>query len=91
MPLLPVLARMEKAGVMIDLEALDAMSHEFTATLAGLEARIYALVGHEFNIGSPRQLETILFDELACHRRSGRERAARRMHRFSRSCVSSTR
>ena len=64
MPLLPVLARMEKAGVMIDLEALDAMSHEFTATLAGLEARIYELVGHEFNIGSPRQLETILFDEL---------------------------
>jgi DNA polymerase-1 len=64
MPLLPVLARMEKAGVMIDLEALDAMSHEFSATLAGLEARIYALVGHEFNIGSPRQLETILFDEL---------------------------
>ena len=64
MPLLPVLARMEKAGVMIDLEALAAMSHEFAATLAGLEARIYALVGHEFNIGSPRQLETILFDEL---------------------------
>jgi DNA polymerase-1 len=64
MPLLPVLARMEKAGVKIDLEALAAMSTEFEATLAGLESRIYGLVGHEFNIGSPRQLETILFDEL---------------------------
>jgi DNA polymerase-1 len=65
MPLLPVLARMEKAGVKIDLEALKGMSEEFTATLAGLESRIYGLVGHEFNIGSPRQLETVLFDELS--------------------------
>ena len=65
MPLLPVLARMEKAGVKIDLEALAAMSQEFGSTLADLEARIFGLVGHEFNIGSPRQLETVLFDELA--------------------------
>ena len=65
MPLLPVLARMEQAGVRIDLAALAAMSAEFGATLADLEARIYALVGHEFNIGSPRQLETVLFDELS--------------------------
>ena len=64
MPLLPVLARMEKAGVKIDLEALAAMREEFGATLADLEARIYGLVGHDFNIGSPRQLETVLFDEL---------------------------
>ncbi len=64
MPLLPVLARMELAGIRIDLEALEAMREEFAATLAGLESRIYELVGHEFNIGSPRQLETVLFDEL---------------------------
>ncbi|MGI8657673.1 MAG: DNA polymerase I [Candidatus Limnocylindria bacterium] len=64
MPLLPVLARMEIAGVAIDLEALAAMSEEFGKTLADLESRIFGLVGHEFNIGSPRQLETILFDEL---------------------------
>ena len=64
MPLLPVLARMEKAGVAVDLASLAAMSKEFGATLADLETRIYGLVGHEFNIGSPRQLETILFDEL---------------------------
>jgi DNA polymerase-1 len=64
MPLLPVLARMERAGVAIDLEALSAMSTEFGETLAGLETRIYELVGHPFNIGSPKQLETVLFDEL---------------------------
>ena len=64
MPLLPVLARMELAGIRIDLEALEAMHEEFATTLAGLEARIYELVGHEFNIGSPSQLETVLFDEL---------------------------
>jgi DNA polymerase I len=64
MPLLPVLARMEVAGVLIDRDALRAMSEEFAEKLAGLEARIFESVGHEFNIGSPRQLETVLFDEL---------------------------
>ena len=64
MPLVPVLARMELAGVTLDLEALAAMREEFRAQLAGLEARIYELVGHEFNIGSPKQLEQVLFTEL---------------------------
>ncbi|HET7685799.1 MAG TPA: DNA polymerase I [Candidatus Limnocylindria bacterium] len=64
MPLVPVLARMELAGVLLDLDALAAMRDEFAAQLAGLESRIYELVGREFNIGSPKQLETVLFDEL---------------------------
>ena len=64
MPLLPVLARMEVAGVLIDREALTAMSEEFAQHLAELEARITEAVGHPFNIGSPRQLEQVLFDEL---------------------------
>ncbi|CAN5157318.1 DNA polymerase I [soil metagenome] len=64
MPLVPVLARMELAGIPLDLETLAAMRDEFAAQLAGLEARIYELVGHEFNIGSPKQLEQILFTEL---------------------------
>jgi DNA polymerase-1 len=64
MPLIPVLARMELAGVEIDREALAAMSAEFGAELAQLEARIYGAVGHEFNIGSPKQLEQVLFHEL---------------------------
>ncbi|HEX6473640.1 MAG TPA: DNA polymerase I [Candidatus Limnocylindria bacterium] len=65
MPLLPVLARMEIAGVTIDRDQLAAMSVEFGTTLADLEKRIYGLVGHEFNIGSPKQLEQVLFTELA--------------------------
>ncbi|MDQ2673368.1 MAG: DNA polymerase I [Chloroflexota bacterium] len=65
MPLVPVLARMELAGVLLDREALAAMHEEFSAQLAGLESRIFELVGREFNIGSPKQLEVVLFDELA--------------------------
>ncbi|HEX6139266.1 MAG TPA: DNA polymerase I, partial [Candidatus Limnocylindria bacterium] len=64
MPLLPVLARMELAGVTIDRGALSTMSVEFGQQLAGLESRIFGLVGHDFNIGSPKQLEQILFHEL---------------------------
>ncbi len=64
MPLLPVLTRMELAGVAIDRDALAAMSEEFGVELARLEGRIYELVGHDFNIGSPKQLEQILFHEL---------------------------
>ena len=64
MPLVPVLARMELAGICLDLGALAAMRDEFGTQLAGLEGRIYELVGHEFNIGSPKQLEQILFHEL---------------------------
>jgi DNA polymerase-1 len=65
MPLVPVLARMEVAGVLIDRDALRTMSEQFAEQLAGLEERITEAVGHPFNIGSPRQLETVLFDELA--------------------------
>ncbi|HLE89477.1 MAG TPA: DNA polymerase I [Candidatus Limnocylindria bacterium] len=64
MPLLPVLAGMELAGVAIDRQVLAAMAAEFGAQLAALETRIYELVGHPFNIGSPKQLEQILFTEL---------------------------
>ena len=64
MPLVPVLARMELAGVQLDLETLRVMHDEFAGTLAGLEARIFELVGREFNIGSPKQLEQVLFHEL---------------------------
>jgi DNA polymerase I len=64
MALLPVLARMELAGVAIDRDALAVMGVEFGQELAGLESRIFGLVGHDFNIGSPKQLEQILFHEL---------------------------
>jgi DNA polymerase-1 len=64
MPLIPVLAEMEAAGVAIDSDALATLDVEFGAEMARLETEIYADVGHEFNLGSPKQLEQILFYEL---------------------------
>ena len=64
LPLIPILARMEATGVALDLEALAALDREFATELARLEAGIYADVGHEFNLGSPKQLEQVLFYEL---------------------------
>jgi DNA polymerase-1 len=64
LPLVPVLARMESYGVALDLEALAALDREFGAEIARLEREIYDAVGHEFTIGSPKQLGDILFGEL---------------------------
>ncbi|MEX1169702.1 MAG: DNA polymerase I [Chloroflexota bacterium] len=64
LPLIPVLARMEAVGVALDLEALDFLDREFGAEISRLEQEIYLDVGHEFNLGSPKQLEQILFFEL---------------------------
>jgi DNA polymerase-1 len=64
LPLIGVLAEMEVAGVAIDRGALAKLDVEFGAEMARLEAEIYADVGHEFNLGSPKQLEQILFYEL---------------------------
>ena len=64
MPLIPVLAEMEAAGVAIDREALGLLDVEFGREMARLESEIYLDVGHDFNLGSPKQLEQILFYEL---------------------------
>jgi len=64
LPLIPVLARMEAVGVALDQEALAALEREFRAEIERLEREIYVDVGHEFNLGSPKQLEQILFFEL---------------------------
>jgi DNA polymerase I len=64
LPLIPVLARMEAVGVALDREALAVLDREFSTEIARLEQEIYADVGHEFNLGSPKQLEQILFFEL---------------------------
>jgi len=64
MPLLPVLARMELAGILLDRETLASLAQEFGDQVASLEERIHAAVGHPFNIGSPKQLEQVLFHEL---------------------------
>ena len=64
LPLIAVLARMEADGVALDREALGALDREFAAEIGRLEAEIHAAVGHEFTIGSPKQLGDVLFDEL---------------------------
>ena len=64
LPLIPVLARMEAVGVALDSEALAALDEEFRGEIERLEREIYVDVGHEFNLGSPKQLEQVLFFEL---------------------------
>jgi DNA polymerase-1 len=64
LPLIPVLARMEAVGVALDREALGVLDREFRAEIDRLEREIYVDVGHEFNLGSPKQLEQVLFFEL---------------------------
>ncbi|HEY8631750.1 MAG TPA: DNA polymerase I, partial [Candidatus Limnocylindrales bacterium] len=64
LPLIPVLARMEATGVSIDREALGGLAAEFGDEISRLEQEIFVDVGHEFNLGSPKQLEQILFHEL---------------------------
>lgn len=63
-PLVPVLARMEREGVKVDAKTLANMSAEFATQLAELEKQIYAHAGQEFNINSPKQLADIFFDKL---------------------------
>ena len=64
LPLIPVLARMEATGVALDRDALRSLADEFAIEISRLEAEVYASVGHEFNLGSPKQLEQVLFFEL---------------------------
>ena len=64
LPLIPVLARMEAVGIALDRDALAVLDREFAAETARLETEIYHDVGHEFNLGSPKQLEQVLFFEL---------------------------
>ena len=64
LPLVPVLADMELAGIQVDLERLTTMSGRFAKEIAELEKACYEAAGKEFNIASPKQLQKILFEEL---------------------------
>lgn len=64
MPLVPVLASMERNGVRVDVEALRQSSEHFTARMNEIEKEIYMLAGMEFNISSPKQVGEVLFDKL---------------------------
>jgi DNA polymerase-1 len=64
MPLVPVLARMEEAGIAMDTNVLRDMSVDLNEQIAYLETKAYSDVGHQFNLGSPPQLSAVLFEEL---------------------------
>ena len=63
-PLVPVLAQMERNGIKVDRDTLSRMSNGFAQKLAGLESEIQEMAGRPFNVGSPKQLGEILFDEM---------------------------
>lgn len=64
MPLMPILADMERTGVAVDGEWLHALSERLETRITALEIEVYGLAGMEFNIGSSKQLQTVLFDKL---------------------------
>ncbi|MDO6588844.1 DNA polymerase I [Loktanella sp. D2R18] len=71
-PLVPVLAQMEMHGVQVDRDTLSRMSNAFAQKMAGLEDDIYEMVGHKFNVGSPKQLGEIMFDEMGLEMPDGK-------------------
>jgi len=64
LPLCPILCLMEKYGVCVNRDRLNQLSGVFHKQLEKLESEIYELAGHEFNVGSPKQLSVVLYDEL---------------------------
>ena len=64
MPLVPVLAYMERNGVRIDTEALKETSRHFTARMQAIEEEVHQIAGMDFNIASPKQVGEVLFDKL---------------------------
>ncbi|MGV7228875.1 MAG: DNA polymerase I [Nitrospirales bacterium] len=63
-PLIPVLAAMEQKGIKVDMGQLKQVSQEFSHRLLALEQEIHRLAGKTFNVGSPKQLGEVLFDDL---------------------------
>ena len=63
-PMVPVLARMEMAGILVDRDTLSRMSNAFAQKMAALEHEIHELAGETFNVGSPAQLGEILFGKM---------------------------
>ncbi len=63
MPVLSLLARMEREGILVDAASLEAFGKELDGELERVKAETFGLVGHEFNMNSPKQLQEILFVE----------------------------
>jgi DNA polymerase I len=64
LPLVPVLAAMERAGVAVDADHLESLEAEFGQHVRDAAAEAFAVIGKEINLGSPKQLQVVLFDEL---------------------------
>jgi DNA polymerase-1 len=64
LPLAPVLARMERAGIRIETAHLETLARRMDEEINSLASEIYAIAGHPFNINSPQQLGKVLFEEL---------------------------
>ncbi len=65
LPLLRTLAAMERTGVAVDAGFLERLRADFDTEVAKAEAEAFAVIGHPLNLGSPKQLQAVLFDELA--------------------------
>ncbi|CAL1239110.1 DNA polymerase I [Candidatus Methylocalor cossyra] len=63
-PLVPVLSRMERTGVLVDVARLAEHSRELERRLAEIEREAHEIAGYHFNLGSPKQIQTILYDRL---------------------------
>ena len=64
MPLVTILATMERRGIKLDIKLLDKLSHQAEKLITEIEAEIYKLAGQEFNISSPKQMKELLFEKL---------------------------
>ncbi len=74
LPLIPILARAQERGILLDKKYLAELSEKYHAELSSLENKIYELAGEQFNLNSPKQLGEILFDKL--HLKTGKKTAA---------------
>jgi DNA polymerase-1 len=64
LPLVEVLTEMEQTGIAVDVERLEALEREFAVGVRDAAEEAYAVIGQEINLGSPKQLQVVLFDEL---------------------------
>ena len=67
LPLIPLIAKAQLKGILLDKSYLDKLSVEYHVKLDALEKEIYAHAGAEFNINSPKQMGVILFDTMGLH------------------------
>lgn len=65
MPLVPILKKIERTGVLIDINLLSIQSGELSSRMAEVETEAHRLAGSPFNLGSPKQIQTILYDQLS--------------------------